>query len=415
MLKVLVNAYACSPNMGSEPGMAWNWCVNLAKHCELFIITEEEFRDKIEAVVPSLPQGENIHFYFNPVTPEVRKMCWNQGDWRFYWHYRKWQKRTLEIARQICAEYKIDILHQLNMIGYREPGLLWKIEGPKFVWGPVGGMETMPIAYLKGAGMKTILFNRLKNLINTLQYRYQPNVRKAVKRADAIIAATSGCQRKLEAYYHKKVYLINETGCEVVDEVHGARLKVKDSSRMNLLWVGKLDFRKQINLAVDVLGRLKDLNVVLHVCGGGSEEQIQQMKRQAERLGIIDKLNYHGLVSHDEVQKLMQSCDLFLFTSIMEGTPHVVQEAIANHLPVICLDTCGQGDCVTDDCGRKVPLTDPVTSVIEMSKNIRELYNDREKLKQLSDNCLMASQKMSWDNKAGAMLDAYKNPPPDRV
>ena len=48
MLKILINAYACSPNMGSEPGMAWNWCSNLAKYCELFIITEEEFRDKIE-------------------------------------------------------------------------------------------------------------------------------------------------------------------------------------------------------------------------------------------------------------------------------------------------------------------------------------------------------------------------------
>ena len=200
MIKVLVNAYACSPYMGSEPGMAWNWCVNLAKSCELFIITEEEFREKIETVVPTLPQGKNMHFYYNPVTPEVRKMCWNQGDWRFYWHYRQWQKRTLEIARKICAEQKIDILHQLNMIGYREPGLLWKIKGPKFVWGPVGGMETMPIAYLKGAGPKTILFNRLKNLINSLQYRYQPNVQNAVKRADAIIAATSGCQKKLQDF-----------------------------------------------------------------------------------------------------------------------------------------------------------------------------------------------------------------------
>lgn len=46
MLNILVNAYACSPNMGSEPGMAWNWCVNLAKYCELHIITEGEFREK---------------------------------------------------------------------------------------------------------------------------------------------------------------------------------------------------------------------------------------------------------------------------------------------------------------------------------------------------------------------------------
>lgn len=52
--------------MGSEPGMAWNWVSNLAKFCELYIITEGEFREKIEAVVPTLEQGKNMHFYYNP-------------------------------------------------------------------------------------------------------------------------------------------------------------------------------------------------------------------------------------------------------------------------------------------------------------------------------------------------------------
>ncbi len=69
-MKILVNAYACSPNMGSEPGMAWNWCVHLAKHCELYIITEGEFRDRIDAVVPTLPQGGNMHFFYNPIGGE---------------------------------------------------------------------------------------------------------------------------------------------------------------------------------------------------------------------------------------------------------------------------------------------------------------------------------------------------------
>ena len=42
MLKILINAYACSPNWGSEPGMAWNWITNIAKHCKCFVITESE-------------------------------------------------------------------------------------------------------------------------------------------------------------------------------------------------------------------------------------------------------------------------------------------------------------------------------------------------------------------------------------
>lgn len=61
-MKILINAYACSPGMGSEPGMAWNWVSNLAKFCELYIITEGEFREKIEEVVPTLKQGKNMHF-----------------------------------------------------------------------------------------------------------------------------------------------------------------------------------------------------------------------------------------------------------------------------------------------------------------------------------------------------------------
>ena len=50
MFSILINAYACSPDMGSEPGMAWNWCVNLANYCELHIITEGEFRDRKSVV-----------------------------------------------------------------------------------------------------------------------------------------------------------------------------------------------------------------------------------------------------------------------------------------------------------------------------------------------------------------------------
>jgi len=214
MLSILVNAYACSPDMGSEPGMGWNWCVNLANHCELYIITEGEFRDKIEAAVPTLPQGKNMHFYYNPVSDEVRRMCWNQGDWRFYWHYRKWQQKTLEIARGIIAEHHIDVLHQLNMIGFREPGYLWKIAGIPFVWGPIGGMELVPTAYLKGAGWKTILKNRLKNMINSWQMHHQPRVLKAINRANMLVAATGGAYDVLHDYHHKEnVVLINETGC----------------------------------------------------------------------------------------------------------------------------------------------------------------------------------------------------------
>ena len=119
MISVLLNAYACSPHMGSEQGMSWNWIKNLANYCKVFVVTEGEYQDKIEAAVRELPQKENIVFYYNPVSEKVRKICWNQGDWRFYYYYNVWQKKTYQIALEIISKEKIDIVHQLNMIGFR--------------------------------------------------------------------------------------------------------------------------------------------------------------------------------------------------------------------------------------------------------------------------------------------------------
>jgi hypothetical protein len=124
-LNILINAYACSPMRGSEPGTGWNMCAHLAKHCSVHIITEGEFRDEIEAAL-SLCHKDNMHFYYNPVSERVRKMAWNQGDWRFYTHYKKWQEENIGNCKTDYADQKIDILHQLNMIGYREPGNLWE-------------------------------------------------------------------------------------------------------------------------------------------------------------------------------------------------------------------------------------------------------------------------------------------------
>ena len=115
MISVLINAYACSPNMGSEPGMSWNWISNIAHYCKVYVITEGEWQKEIEDALALLPQRDNIHFYYNPVSQRIRNICWNQGNWIFYFYYAQWQKKTLQLARKIIQENDIDIVHQLNM------------------------------------------------------------------------------------------------------------------------------------------------------------------------------------------------------------------------------------------------------------------------------------------------------------
>ena len=404
MLKILINAYACSPTWGSEPGMAWNWCSNLAKYCELFIITEGEWKDEIEEAIKTHPYGKNMHFYYNPVPEKVRKMCWNQGDWRFYYYYRQWQKKTLKIAEEICKEHKIDILHQLNMIGFREPGLFWKIEGIPFVWGPIGGMELMPTGFLEGESKKMKFTLYLKNCLNNLQRHFQPNVRKALQRADALSAATKGVYDFIRDYYHKDIILLNETGCYERE----LPIKLKDKETFDIVWVGKFDYRKQLGLAIKTIACLKDCNdLKLHIIGTGTENEINKYKLLAKQLGVENKLIWHGKIPNLTVQQIMRESDLFLFTSIMEGTPHVVLEAIQNALPVVCFDACGQSGVVNNTIGVKIKLRDEKNAIVDFSNAIRNLYNNKEQLYNMSENCSQRQKELSWDSKAQIMLGIY--------
>lgn len=401
MLSILINAYACSPNMGSEPGMAWNWCVNLAKYCELHIITEGEFQDKIEEILPTLPQGENMHFYYNPVTDEIRKMCWNQGDWRFYKYYKEWQWKTYQIAKDICKKAHIDILHQLNMIGFREPGYLWKIPDIPFIWGPVDAKESFPMAYLEGASLKTKLFMELKNTITKWQLQHAKRVHSAAERASCVISASSNSQQAFKKYFQIESPLLNETGCYIQEH------PIIDKSKkeyLDVLWVGKLDFRKQLGLALRSIAKTQNPYIKLHIVGGGNSLPYQAL---AKELGIEAQCKWYGAVSHEEVQRIMQESDVFFFTSVAEGTPHVVLEAIGNNLPVICFNTCGQGDSVNEKVGIKISLSTPNQSIIDFAEEINYLYQNKSILQQLSKGCNKRQKELSWDNKALQMVELY--------
>lgn len=408
MFSILINAYACSPNMGSEPGMAWNWCVNLAKYCELHIITEGEFKDKIKAVLPTMPQGNNMHFYYNPVSDEIRKMCWNQGDWRFYKYYRKWQWKTYLMAEEIIKQHHIDIVHQLNMIGFREPGYLWRIEDRPFVWGPIGGLKQFPSSYLEGAGIKMKLFNRIKNIINIYQIKHDKRVDQALKKADLLISSIPDSYNAIKKYKGLNSIVIPETGCFIDDNSIKRNKEEKVDDDFRLLWVGKFDFRKQLNIALATMSKLKDKsNIKLIICGSGSDDQVSYYKQIAINLGIDDNVVWKGNIENNKVKEEMHKSDIFFFTSVSEDTSTVVLEAVSCGLPVLCFDTCGMGYVINESVGQKIPLTNPKQSADDFAEKINYLYNNREYLQKLSDGCKQRQKELSWDNKAKQMVELY--------
>ena len=402
MKKILVNAYAVCPDSGSEPGMGWNWCVGLARENELFIITEGEFREQIESALKTLPQASRMHFYYNLVSKRVRRMCWNQGDWRFYLHYRNWQKKTLAIAREICRKHPIDILHQLNMIGFREPGYLWKIPDIPYVLGPTNCKFEYPLAYWKDAPLSEKVRVALKEVISRWQIRHSVRLRNAIRRASVVVAASKDAHNLFKKYLGAESVTINETGSDSGSHPRAFR----SSGFLDILWVGRFNlYSKLPALAVRALQRAGNPRLRLHFVGPGNDAPF---RRLAAELGIDGSCRWYGAVCHGEVQEMMRRMDVFLFTSVVEGTPHVVLEAFSNGLPVVCFDTCGQGDIVDGRAGIKIPLSDPDRSAEDFADVLNALDRDRDRLQSMSDACNDRLQELSWDAKIRRMCGMYE-------
>lgn len=427
MLNILIDAYAVSPTWGSEPGMGWNWVSNLAKFCNLYVITEGEWQKEIECSISAAisgrmekevnptgllkEQAERMHFYYLNVTPEIRKMCWNQGTWIFYKYYEEWEQRVLDKAKEIIDELKstgirIDLVHKLNMIGYREPGYLWKITDRPFVWGPIGGYGGIPLAYLKEANVKTKVVETLKNVINYFMFRLHPRVRKAMRRADAVVGAYKETYEAILDVYREDAVLINETGA-FVD--YKSTAHSSNGEQFCLLWVGKYDFRKQLGIAIRTMELLKDKNNIhLYVVGTGYPADIALYSRMVEEKGLKDNVHLMGSLPNIKTRELMKEMDLFFFTSIHDATSTVVPEAISAGLPVVCHDTRGFGVIVDNRIGRKIKVDNPETSSRDFARVIRSLEVDREEVCRLSKGCILKQKDISWEANAIKMVDQYK-------
>lgn len=405
MLKILISAYACSPEKGSEPGMGWNWCIHLAKYCEVHVITEGEFKDQIEAHIKILPQANNLFFYYIPVSDDVRKMCWNQGDWRFYYFYQQWQIKAYDLALDILRNTKIDILHQLNMIGFREPGYLWRIKQLPFIWGPIGGMFFFPVRYLESASWKFKSYFIIKNFLNYFQIRYSPRAVAAIKKASLLFASTPNEVLYIKKYHHRISYLLPETGTYFVDN---KATNLSDASCFNIIWVGRFIFSKQLSIALRTISQLKKLpNIKLHIVGTGDPDQIIKYKRLCNSLELNNIVKWYGNIPNKMVFELMRQSHLFFFTSVAEATSTVILEAISCCLPIVCFDTCGFGAVVDEKIGIKVKLSSPEKSIMEFADKINYLYHNRKLLHELSENCRQRQVELSWEYKAKEMFTFY--------
>lgn len=404
-LKILISAYACSPYQGSEPGVGWGFVAELSRHHDLWVIVEEDFfREHVERFLRENPAStNNVNFFYIPATrkPFLRKL-WPPS---FYFFYRRWHRAAFNLAAMLHKEVNFDAAHQLTMVGFREPGYLWRL-GVPFVWGPVGGMGFFPWRFLPQLGLKGAFYYLAYNLFNWRQMRFYSRPKKAARIAGAgLIAATAENQAGALRYWgNARAHLITEVG---VPPVQAAEPRPRGTGQsLELVWTGLHVPRKALNLALEALAELPpDCAWHLHVLGDG--ECSRKWQQLAVDLGIGERITFHGWLPRDEVMHVMQKSHVMLITSLRDLTSTVTIEALAQGLPIVCLDHCGFAGVVNEDCGIKVPVTSPKTTIIGIRDAIARLEADETLRRRLAFGAMQRARDFSWEHKVEELNRIY--------
>ncbi|MFH1744956.1 MAG: glycosyltransferase family 4 protein [bacterium] len=115
-------------------------------------------------------------------------------------------------------------------------------------------------------------------------------------------------------------------------------MEVEEGALLNILFVGALDqahYFKGVDILFSALAKIKIENWQLNIVGKGDLEN--EYKKQANKLGIVKKINFVGGISDEKLTEYYQNSDLFVLPSInsCEAFGLVLVEAMSCGAPVI--------------------------------------------------------------------------------
>lgn len=403
-LKILVSCYACSPYRGSEPGMGWSFIKGLSDYHEVHVITEKEKWEKDIKQFIEEKNITNIKFYFiRKKRNRTLRKIWPPS---YYWFYKAWQKKAYALAKQLDEVENFDIIHQLNMVGYREPGYLWKMDKP-FVWGPIGGTQNVPWRVFSVFNMHGKLFYGGRNIINTIQKHVLKRPRLAArKELSTLIAATPDIQSDISKLWGKSSEIITEVGTDISLNIKINNRQVNEA--LKIVWSGQHTSGKALNILLKSLALLDNkTHWELDVLGIGKETKGWQSL--ARKLKISNHCHWHGWIPKDEALNIMKNAHVLCITSLKDLTSTITLEAIGLGLPIVCLDHCGFAYVVNESCGIKIKVTRLVDIQEAFKAAIELLYNDENLREKLAIGALKRAKDFSWKGKVEKLNTIYSN------
>ena len=118
--------------------------------------------------------------------------------------------------------------------------------------------------------------------------------------------------------------------------------------------------------------------IALDIVGDGPERQAHEAL--ARRLGLAERVRFHGHRPREAVARLMREADLFVLASHSENCPSVLLEALACGLPVVASDLESVHEVVPKEMGGFFPAGDAqaLAETLDWALDRREVWDPVE-------------------------------------
>jgi glycosyltransferase involved in cell wall biosynthesis len=400
-MKILLSAYSCLPNSGSEPGIGWNWAQGIAA-CghQVVVITRANKRDIVEAECAA-SSISNPQFIFHDLSPALQKLY--SLPFGNYAYYILWQFAAAKRAAQLHSAEKFDQVQHITWGSFRLPSFMGKL-GVPFIFGPVAGGEDTPKKLRDGLGFRGRVWDFLRRISNFALARI-PFMSATYSSATQIVATTRETLAEIPIAYRAKGRVqqavgIDASGLHFPSERDGSTPQSPQrNGKLNLLFVGRLLPWKGLHLGLKALAALNSQGKDVHltIIGSGSDEL--RLKNMAKRLKIADSVSWIPWMPREDLIGFYASFDLFLFPSLHDSGGMAVLEAMSLGLPVLCLDLGGPGESVDNSSGCVVATSSRTEAQViqAIADFLKQVLHEPALLTQLSEGARRRVKSLSWE------------------
>ncbi len=236
---------------------------------------------------------------------------------------------------------------------------------------------------------------------------WKQNITEVLNSADELITVSSYNKKMIKNLEIKKEpnLFLNGFSKDLFGRVNKQEMRTKlnlPKNKQIMLTVGNLEKIKGYDILVEALKIVKEKQkdfLCIHIGAGTQEKKIKDLLK---RYGLEKNFKLLGRMPHNELKDWYGSCDFFVSSSLFEGNPTVMFEALGCGKAFIGTKVGGIPDViVSDDYGK---LAEP-GNFSELAKSILWALERTWG----SDKILEYSKRYSWNNINKKLFLIYQN------